>query len=64
VLGNYSYDSNFRNFSPLSFDVPLTQNFKIIFQETLSTVAEDTLFYQEPVLKIMEQIGGKEESGR
>jgi hypothetical protein len=25
---------------------------------------EEILFYQEPVLKIMEQIGGKEESGR
>jgi hypothetical protein len=33
VLGNYSYDTDFENFSPLSFDAPLTQNSEIIFQE-------------------------------
>jgi hypothetical protein len=32
VLGNYSYDSDFRNFSTLSSDIPLTQNSKISFQ--------------------------------
>jgi hypothetical protein len=64
VLGNYSCDSNFRNFSPLSSDVPLTQNSEMRFQENLPTTMEETLFYQEPVLETMEQIGGKEESGR
>jgi hypothetical protein len=34
------------------------------FQENLSTTAEEILFCQEPLLKTMEQIGGKEESGR
>jgi hypothetical protein len=27
MLGKYSYDFDFKNFSPLSSDVPLTQNF-------------------------------------
>jgi hypothetical protein len=36
----------------------------MIFQENLSMTVEETLFCQEPVLKTMEQIGGKEESGR
>jgi ribonuclease HI len=64
VLGNYSCDSDFRNFSPLSSDVPLTQNSEMTFQENLSTTAEEILFCQEPLLKTTEQIGGKEESGR
>jgi hypothetical protein len=52
VLGNYSCDSDFRNFSPLSSDVPLTQNFEMIFQEELPTTAEETLFCQERALEI------------
>jgi hypothetical protein len=32
VLGNYSYNSDFGNFSSLSSDVPLTQNSKMTFQ--------------------------------
>jgi hypothetical protein len=60
VLGNYSCDSDFNNFSPLSSDVPLTQNSEIIFQENLLTVTKETLFSQGPT----EQVGGKEESGR
>jgi hypothetical protein len=55
MLGNYSCDSDFENLSPLSSDFPLTQNSEIIFQEKFSTVAEETLFYQEPVLEITEQ---------
>jgi hypothetical protein len=55
VLGNYSCDSNFGNFSPFSFDVPLTQNSKMIFQEKLSMTAEETLFCQELALEIVEQ---------
>jgi hypothetical protein len=31
VLGNYSCDSYFGNFSPLSYNVPLTQNSEMIF---------------------------------
>jgi ribonuclease HI len=64
MLGNYSCDSDFRNFSPLSSDVPLTQNSEMIFQENFPTTVEETLFCQEPVLETTEQIGGKEESGR
>jgi hypothetical protein len=64
VLGNYSCDSYFGNFSPLSSDVPLTQNSEMIFREELSTTVEETLFCQEPALEITEQTGGKEESNR
>jgi hypothetical protein len=64
VLGNYSCDSYFGNFSPLSSDVPLTQNSEMIFQEELPTAAEETLFCQEPALEITELAGGKEESNR
>jgi hypothetical protein len=32
VLGNYSCDFDFSNFSPLSYDVPLTQNSEMTFQ--------------------------------
>ena len=32
VIGNYSWDSDFGNFSPLSSDVPLTQNYEMTFQ--------------------------------
>jgi hypothetical protein len=64
VLGNYSYDSDFRNFSSLSSDVPLTQNSEMTFQENLPTVVEEILSYQEPLLKTMEKIGRKEETSR
>jgi hypothetical protein len=50
-LGNYSCDSDFRNSSPLSSDVPLTQNSEMIFQENFPTTAEETLFCQELVLE-------------
>jgi hypothetical protein len=45
MLGNYSYDSNFNNFSPLSSDVPLTQKYEMTFQENLLVATEETLFY-------------------
>jgi hypothetical protein len=64
VLGNYSCDSYFSNFSPLSSDVPLTHNSKMIFREELLTAVEETLFYQEPMLEIIEQTKGKRESNR
>jgi hypothetical protein len=51
VLGNYSCDSDFGNFSPLSFDVPLTQNSKMTFQENVPTTVKEALFCQEPLLK-------------
>jgi hypothetical protein len=62
MLGNYSCDSYFRNFSAPSSDVPLTQNCKIIFQEEVSMTVGETLFYQESVLEIIELIGDNEES--
>jgi hypothetical protein len=62
VLGNYSCDSYFGNFSPLSSNFPLTQNSEMIFQEELPTVVEETLFRQEPALEITKLTGGKEES--
>jgi hypothetical protein len=51
VLSNYSCDSYFGNFSPLSSDVPLTQNSKMIFQKELLEMMGETI----------ELIGGKEE---
>ena len=61
VLGNYSCDSHFYNFSPLLSDVPLTQNYEMVFQDKSSIPTEDTLFYQDPALEITEQkIGEKE----
>jgi hypothetical protein len=63
MLVNYSWDSDFGNFSPLSSDVPLTQKFKMTFKEKFPIMAEETLFFQEPVLETIEQIGGKKESG-
>jgi hypothetical protein len=64
VLGNYSCDSYFRNFSPLSSNVPLTQKSEMIFREELPTTIEETLFCQDPALEITELAGGKEKSNR
>jgi hypothetical protein len=64
VLRNYSFDSSFGNFSPLSSDVPLTQNFKMNFQENVPTSAEETLFCQEPLVETTEQIDVEEEVSR
>jgi hypothetical protein len=60
VLGNYSCDSYFGNFFPLSSDVSLTQNSEMIFGDKLSIAAEETLLCQEPALEITELTGGKE----
>jgi hypothetical protein len=46
VLGNYSSDSDFSNFSPLSSDVPLTQNYEMTFQLNLLVVVEESLLCQ------------------
>jgi hypothetical protein len=64
VLGNYSCDSHFRNFSSRSSDVPLTWNSEMTFQEELPTTVVETLFYQELALKITELAEGKEEINR
>jgi hypothetical protein len=61
VLGNYSSESHFGKISPLLFDVPLTQNSKMVFQEKSLIPKKDTLFYQDPTLEIIEKkIGEKE----
>ena len=54
VVGYYSCDYDFRNFSPLSSNVTRTQNYEMIFQDKLLTTIEETLFCQEPTLEIME----------
>jgi hypothetical protein len=64
VLGNYSCDSDFGNFFPLSYDVPLTQNSEVSFQENFPITVGETIFFQGPVLETMEQIGGNEESDK
>jgi hypothetical protein len=64
VLGNYSCDSYFGNFYPLSYNFPLTQNYKMNFREEFLRTAEETLFYHEPALEITKLTGGTEESNR
>jgi ribonuclease HI len=59
VLGNYSCDSHFGNFSPLLSDVPLTQNSEMFFQEKSLIPTEDTLLCQDPALEVTEQEIGK-----
>jgi hypothetical protein len=51
VLGNYSCDFDFGNFSPLPSDVPLTQNSEMILHEKLLMTIEEILFCQEPALE-------------
>jgi hypothetical protein len=53
VLGNYSCDSHFGNFSPLMSVVPLTQNSEIIFQEEPSMSIENALFWKNPTIELM-----------
>jgi hypothetical protein len=61
ILGNYSCESHFGKFSPLFYDVPLTQNSEMVFQGKSSILTKDTLFCQVPMLEITEQkIGEKE----
>jgi hypothetical protein len=64
MLGIYSCDSNFNNFSPLSYDVSLTQNYEMNFQVNLLVVAGEILFYLEPLLKTIDKVGGGEEFSR
>jgi hypothetical protein len=55
MLGNYSCESDFGSFSPLSSDVPITQNYEMIFQEKVPTMGGEILFCQEPTLEITEK---------
>jgi hypothetical protein len=55
VLGNYSCDSHFEKISPLLSDVPLTQNYEMVFQDKSPIPTEDTLFCQDPALEITKQ---------
>jgi hypothetical protein len=50
ILGNYSCDSYFGNFTPLLSDIPLTQKSELIFQDKLPISTWDTLFYQNETL--------------
>jgi hypothetical protein len=61
ILGNYSCESHFKNFSPLLSDVPLTQNYEMVFQDKSPIPTEDTPFCQDPVLDITEQKIGEQE---
>jgi hypothetical protein len=61
VLGNYSCDYDFGNVSHLSYDVPLTQNFAMIFQVNLLVAVKGSLFYEEPLLETTDKVGGEEE---
>jgi hypothetical protein len=59
VLGNYSCDSHFRNFSPLLSSVSLIQNSEIPFQEESSMPIEYSLFCQNLALGWVEEKVGK-----
>jgi hypothetical protein len=61
MLGNYSHEFDFFNFSPLPYDVPLTQKSEMTFQENVSTTTEETLFCQEPLLETPDETRGKGE---
>jgi hypothetical protein len=59
MIGNYSCDSYFGNFSALLSDVHLTKNSEIAFQEKSLIPTEETLLCQDPFLKILELAVGK-----
>jgi hypothetical protein len=61
ILGNYSCDSYFGNFSPLLSDVPFTQNSELFFQEKSSIPMRDTLFCQNSTLELAKQEVGEQE---
>jgi len=47
VLGNYSCDSDFDNFSPHISDMPCAQKSEMLFQLYLLVGTEEIIFYQE-----------------
>jgi hypothetical protein len=61
VLGSYSYDSYFRNFPPLPYDAPLTQNYEMVFEEKFLISTEETLFCQDAMLEMTRQKTGEKE---
>ena len=63
ILGNYSYESYFRNFTPLLSDIPLTQNSKIIFQDESSMPTIGSLFCQNPMLGLVKEKIGEQNIG-
>ena len=64
ILGNYSYDSYFRKFSPTLSDVPLTQNSELISQEKSSIPIGDTLFCQNLALELAKQEVKEQETNK
>jgi len=50
MLGNYSCDSHFENFSPPLSNVPFTQKSEMIFQEESLMPTGDSLFCQNSTL--------------
>jgi hypothetical protein len=56
MLGNYSCNSDFINFAPLSSDVPLTQNSEMDFQVNILVAAEEIPFCQEPLLETVYKV--------
>jgi hypothetical protein len=64
VLGNYSCESDFGNFSPLLSHVPLTQNYEMTFQVNLLATTEESIFCQEPLLETIDKVYRDEEITR
>jgi hypothetical protein len=60
ILGNYSCDSHFGNFSPLLSKFSLTQNSEMTFQGESSMSTEDSLFCQNLMLGRVGQNIGKQ----
>jgi ribonuclease HI len=56
--------SDFSNFTPLSYDLPLTQKSKMDFQVNLLEAAEEIIICQEPLLEIADKVYIDEEITR
>jgi hypothetical protein len=61
VLGNYSWDSHFGDFTPLLSTIPFTENYEIIFQEEQLTPIRNALFCQNPTIELTGQEIRKQE---
>jgi ribonuclease HI len=55
VLGNYSCDSDFGNFSPHMSDIPSTQKSEMIFQIDLLVATEESILYQDSPIGVADK---------
>jgi hypothetical protein len=55
ILGNYSCDSDFDNFSPHLSDIPPTQKYEMTFQVDLLEVAEENILCQDSPTRVRDK---------